>query len=163
MLNTWYHPNNLETPHHLPQHVYHVFNKDLLELATVQWHEWLLNSSRNRYRTITDPVVSFLQANMALEEGLGTSLNETNGLYLTWSNNKKKNLINWKKLKKYQGKSACIQDNFGDAPPRKAVIDDLEKKLCSMYPERSPFEDPTAPNPCENVTKSFFSVPIVIL
>ena len=36
MFNTWYHPNNLETPHHLPQHVYHVFNKDLLELATVQ-------------------------------------------------------------------------------------------------------------------------------
>ena len=151
MLNTWYHPNNLETPHHLPQHVYHVFNKDLFELATVQWHEWLLNSSRNRYRTITDPVVSFLQANMALEEGLGKPSNAIGGLYLEWSNNHKINQREWEKVKNYRGKSACIQDNFGDAPPSKAVIDDLEKKLCSMYPERSPFEDPAAPNPCANV------------
>lgn len=152
ILNKWYHPDNLATPHHFPQHVFYPLDRDILQMAAYRWKDEFVNTSKRRHRDSSDLAIPFLGTNMALEEGAASATNKVAGALLYWQNNHTLNQRTWEFIQKFRGKSVCLNDKFKASPPTEPIIKDLEKKLCSLYPERSAFEDPNAPNPCDQYT-----------
>ena len=153
LLNKWYHPDDLETPHNLPSHVGYPMDRDILKLAAERWKDEYMTISRHRSRNDKDLAIPFLTTNLALEEGAATPTGKVRGRLLYWGNSMKANQKMWGYLTEFKGKSVCLNDKFTQGPPSEEVIADLEEKLCSLFPERSAYEDPDSPNPCDKYNK----------
>ena len=151
LLNEYYN-HTVTTCHKVTQHTSYIFHKGILDRISEEMPQAVLRTMQNRLRTAQDIVVPFLAANFAVEENLGRAANTMDSPMVLWTDNLDTNARVWKQILRHKGKSICIQDSFKNTEDNKAAVDDLQAKLCTLYPKRSRFEDPLSPNPCETQT-----------
>ena len=150
LINKRYHPHALDTKHYLPHHACYILDRDILEHASRVWRKETMETISHHLREPHDLAHPFLVANVAIEEEWGHSRPTTNGIMVHWTNNHTQNAKTWLDIKRRKScKCVCIQDSFGDKDPDPKAAEDLERKLCTLFPNRSPFEALDAPNPCD--------------
>ena len=153
LVNSVYHPDNLRAPHNYAGHVCYFLDRDVLAHMHAMWPAEFLATSRRKFRNGDDTSLPFLMVNVALEEHLGTRGSPITSGYATWTHDHRRNAAAWKRLAASHAKCLCIQDGFEDSPNVDAEVAFLERQLCEMFPEKSSFERPDEPNPCDKYKK----------
>lgn len=149
LVNSVYHPGSPRAPHQYAGHVCYFLDRDVLEHMHAMWPAEFLATSRRKFRDGNDTSLPFLMVNVALEERLGTRGSPITSGYATWTHRHRQNVAAWDRLVAAHAKCLCIQDGFEDSPSVDAEVAFLERKLCQMFPEKSSFERPDEPNPCD--------------
>ena len=139
LLSQYYYPNKVTKRHHFVSHTCYFFDKNILRLLEERYNSSFAQTQSARFRTINDVVLQFLHANTALEE-FGANMFSAFGGYHQWTSNHFKNEAEWRQFMESKFPCACFNDNFSGYVTDKSEIENLSRKLCTLFPFPSPVE-----------------------
>eukprot|EP00727_Mastigamoeba_balamuthi_P002524 m51a1_g12269 hypothetical protein (348) ;mRNA; f:212886-214384 len=145
LLDAWYNPGTEPVRRNYAGHHCYFMRKSVLNTAWNRWRSEYEVTSSHRFRQQVDIATPFLQANLALEEGLATKERSPN-IGGSWTSNSTTNMALWRKVQKKKPFCVCLQDGLDETENSEREIAHLERLLCKMLPKPSPLEKGT--NPC---------------
>ncbi|KAL7716506.1 Glycosyltransferase [Entamoeba marina] len=143
LINRYHHNGNDTVRHYYPSHHCYFFNKNILKEMEEIWPFEYNQTSRQKSRTPTDIVISFLYASHVVESNYGQYSKEQANYYYGLIDNNKENIH--KIIKGIRGKKPqciCLNDGLDSKKPEEVdySIDTLTSFMDEYYPNPSPFE-----------------------
>lgn len=104
-----------------------------------RWKEHFDYTSSNRFRQGDDTAIPFMQANVAIEEFGGKSVDRKD-IFGTWSKNHDKNVDFWRRIWEVPNMCVCMNDSLDNTKESEKEIDFLKSLFEEKFPEPSSVE-----------------------
>lgn len=104
-----------------------------------RWKSDFDYTSSNRFRKWDDTALPFMQANVAIEEFGGKSVDRKD-IFGTWTKSRERNLDFWKRIWEVPNMCVCMNDGLDNSKESAKEIEFLKSLFEEKFPEPSSVE-----------------------